>query len=118
MIEIRRVYNEKKPGEGYKVFVDRLWPRGVSKDKAGWDAWMKEISPSEELRKWFNHDPAKWEEFKRLYKNELAQKLNEIVELKKLETQYKTITLLYAAKDDNHNNAVVLKEFLTDNVSH
>ena len=112
MIIIRRVYEPEKPGEHYKVLVDRLWPRGISKDKAGWNEWMKEVSPSEGLRKWFNHDPAKWEKFKELYQKELVQKQEELKKLNKLELKNGTLTLLYAAQDEEHNNACVVKEFL------
>ena len=74
MVSIRRVYDPEKPGERYKVLIDRLWPRGISKEKATWDEWMKEISPSEELRKWFHHEPDKWKQFRQRYKKELTQK--------------------------------------------
>ena len=81
MIIIRRIYDPEKPGEHYKVLIDRLWPRGISKEKAGWDEWMKEISPSTELRKWFHHDPSRWGEFKKLYEKELSQNQNELGKL-------------------------------------
>ena len=112
MIIIRRVYDQTEIGEQYKVFIDRLWPRGISKEKAGWDEWMKEISPSNELRKWFNHDPDNWELFSQLYRKELTQKPHELIKLKQLERKFGTLTLLYAAKDEKQNNACVLKEFL------
>lgn len=112
MITIRRVYDRAEIGEHYKVFIDRLWPRGISKEKAGWDEWMKEISPSDELRKWFSHDPDKWEQFRQLYRKELTQKPHELIKLKQLERKFGTLTLLYAAKDEKFNNAIVLKEFL------
>lgn len=112
MITIRRVYDPAETGEHYKVFIDRLWPRGISKEKAGWDEWMKEISPSDELRKWFSHDPDKWEQFRQLYRKELTQKPHELIKLKQLERKFGTLTLLYAAKDEKFNNAIVLKEFL------
>lgn len=112
MIKIRRIYVPESTGEHYKVFIDRLWPRGISKEQAGWDEWMKEIAPSDELRKWFNHDINKWEEFKLLYTKELSQKQDELRKLKQLELEHGTLTLLYAAKDEIHNNARVLKEYL------
>jgi uncharacterized protein YeaO (DUF488 family) len=113
MIKIRRVYDLEGTGEHYKVLIDRLWPRGISKEKAAWNAWMKDLAPSDELRKWFNHDPDKWEQFRELYKKELIHKPDDLDKLKQLEIKFGTITLLYAAKDESHNNAVVLKEFLS-----
>jgi uncharacterized protein YeaO (DUF488 family) len=112
MINTRRIYNNDNPAEQYLVYIDRLWPRGISKAGVKWDEWMKEISPSNELRKWFNHDPAKWGKFKKLYQKELTQKQDEIKKLKQLESIYGTLTLLYSAKDEIHNNAVVLRDFL------
>lgn len=114
MITIRRLYDPKGPGEKYKVLVDRLWPRGISKEKAEWDEWTKEISPGNELRKWYNHDPVKWKEFRRRYKEELAGKGAELKRLKELEAKYGTLTLLYSAKEKEYNNAVALREFLMD----
>ncbi len=114
MIKIRRIYDSEETGEHYKVFIDRLWPRGISKEKAGWDEWIKDISPSNELRKWYNHDPEKWMEFKRLYKNELIEKQNELKKLKQLEIKHGTLTLLYSSRVEKYNNAVALKEFLME----
>lgn len=110
-IKIKRVYEEPLDSDGERVLIDRLWPRGLTKEKAKIDLWIKEIAPSTELRKWFRHEPAKWEEFKRRYLKELID--NEVVvsRLKDL-TKGKIITLVYGAKDEAHNNAVVLKEFL------
>jgi uncharacterized protein YeaO (DUF488 family) len=112
MIKIRRIYDPEETGEYYKVFIDRLWPRGISKEKAGWNEWMKEISPSSELRKWYNHDPIKWEKFKQMYNNELACKQGELERLKQLEIKHGTLTLLYSSKEEEYNNAVALREFL------
>lgn len=112
MIKLRRVYDPEKPGEKYRVLVDRLWPRGVSKDRADWDEWIKEVSPSNELRKWYNHDPAKWEKFKGSFRQELAGKKEELERLKQLEIKHGTITLLYASKEEKLNNAAALREFL------
>jgi len=112
MIRIRRVYEPEEPGERYKVLIDRLWPRGISKEKAGWNEWLKEISPSNELRKWYNHDPLKWEEFKRLYEIELEHKKEELEKLKQLEKTYGTLTMLTSTKETEHNHGVALKEFL------
>lgn len=110
MITIERVYNPVKPGKQYRVLVDRLWPRGISKERTLWNEWMKDISPSDELRKWFNHDPNKWEQFKQRYKEELTNKQKELKMLKDLEKEHGVLTLVYAAKDETHNNASILKE--------
>ena len=110
-IEIKRVYENKSNDDGYRVFVDRLWPRGVSKEDAHFDEWIKELAPSRELRKWFDHKPERFEEFSKRYKKELIEqkelldKLNQIAKKKK-------ITLLFAAKDTEINNAVVIREVL------
>jgi NADH-quinone oxidoreductase subunit A len=101
MIKIRRIYEPEGPDEHYKVLIDRLWPRGISKEKAGWDEWLKEISPSNELRKWYNHDPAKWNEFKRLYEQ------SSLLRLKELEITHGTDVL--TSTKDEHNHAVALK---------
>lgn len=108
MIKIKRVYDPVDPGDGVRVLVDRLWPRGVSKDKV--DLWLRDVAPSDELRRWFNHDPNKWEEFKRRYFQELDgnPKVEELLELIR---RGRDVTLLYAAKS-LYNNAVALKEYL------
>lgn len=113
MILIKRIYEPKDKNDGYRVLVDRLWPRGLSKEKASIDLWMKDIAPSNELRKWFAHDPAKWNEFKSKYKKELADKKDLLAELNTLESQHKKLTLLYSAHDQEHNQAVVLAETLS-----
>lgn len=112
MIEPRRVYDKDLPKEVYKILVDRLWPRGISKEKGIVDVWYKEISPSTELRKWYGHDAAKWELFKKKYKEELLHKKDILKEILGLEKKHKKIVLLYSSKEENLNNAVVLKEFL------
>ncbi len=112
MIKIKRTYEEPSKDDGYRILVDRLWPRGISKDVAKVDLWLKEISPSNELRKWFLHDPKRWERFKSKYRDELKEKTELILELKKIEKEKKTITLLYSAKDEQHNNAIALSEIL------
>lgn len=112
MVFTRRIYDPEKPGEQYKVFVDRLWPRGIAKDKAGWDEWMKELAPSDELRKWYGHEPGKWEEFKLRYKIELESQQDGLRKLKQLESDYGTLTLLYSSRETEYNNANALKEFL------
>lgn len=111
-IAIKRVYEQPLPGDGYRVLVDRLWPRGVSKDAAKLDVWLKEVGPSNELRKWFNHDPAKYAEFKTRYEKELADN-PAYAELKKIMLEHETVTLLYSARDETHNQAVVLKACLS-----
>ncbi len=95
------------------MLVDRLWPRGVKKEDAGFDLWLKDIAPSDGLRKWFSHDPSKWQEFKKRYREELKDKQDKIEDLKKMARQG-TVTLLYAAKDTDRNNAVILKEMLEE----
>ena len=110
MIKSKRIYDAEDE-EGYRVLVDRLWPRGVSKEKANLDEWMKEVAPSDELRKWFNHEPSKWKSFKKKYMDELDDKQDLVQEL--LDNAKKgDLLLLYAAKDEEHNNAVVLQELL------
>ena len=94
-----------------RVLVDRLWPRGISKQQAVLDEWMKEIAPSAELRKWFGHEPAKWAEFQRRYKAELRQHHAELERLREIATKG-TLTLVYGARDEQHNDAVVLREVL------
>ncbi|MDT9756886.1 DUF488 family protein [Heyndrickxia coagulans] len=114
MYRIKRIYEE--PGEdGRRVLVDRLWPRGISKEKAALDAWMKTVAPTSSLRKKFNHNPALFAEFAALYKEEL-DRLEDRTELDRLIEWGKagTVTLLYAAKDEKHNQAVVLKEYLEE----
>lgn len=112
MIKIKRIYEGSEKGDGKRILVDRLWPRGVSKEKADLDLWMKDIAPTTELRKWFGHDPKKWPEFKKRYKQELRKNKASVEEIKKI-SKGKTVTLLYGAKDEEHNEAVVLKDFLS-----
>lgn len=109
MIQIKRIYEEHKKTDGIRVLVDRLWPRGVSREKAHIDEWPKEIAPSPQLRKWFGHDPEKWDAFRTRYLKELKKQKDALKELKKKSSR-KRMTLLYAAYDIKHNNAVVLKQ--------
>ncbi len=111
-IQIKRIYEEQEKSDGFRILVDRLWPRGVSKEEARLDLWLREIAPSTELRKWFGHDPKKWEEFKKRYKKELKDKNELLSQLKELEKNYKEITLLYGAKDTEHNEAMVLLDLI------
>lgn len=112
MIKVKRIYDPASEDDGYRVLIDRLWPRGVSKENANIDLWMKEIAPSTELRKWFHHDPDKWEEFKQRYKDELSNKKDLIDQILKLEEEYKNATFIYSAKDREKNQAMVLIEVL------
>jgi len=111
MIRIKRIYDPPVPEDGRRVLVDRLWPRGLAKDEARIDEWLKEIAPSGDLRKWFGHDPARWEEFQDRYRDEL-ERSGELLERLRAEAKKETVTLLFAAKDVEHNNAVVLKKLL------
>jgi uncharacterized protein YeaO (DUF488 family) len=110
-IRIKRVYEEPEQTDGRRILVDRLWPRGLSKEKAKVDVWAQEISPSTELRRWYNHDPDKWTEFKSRYDVELKaipDQVDEIVE----EVRNGVVTFLYSSKEEKLNNAVVLKEYI------
>lgn len=109
VINIKRVYDPVSPQDGRRILVDRLWPRGIEKEKAGIDEWLKDIAPSNELRKWFSHDPSKWQEFRDRYRKELKGK-SELLERLRAETKKGCVTLLYSARDAEHNNARVLKE--------
>ncbi|HJV35985.1 DUF488 domain-containing protein [Geomonas sp.] len=111
MIKIKRVYEEPALQDGVRLLVDRLWPRGLSKERARVERWLKEIAPSDELRHWFGHDPEKWQEFRLRYREELTAQRELIDELRKL-AAHETVTLVFAAHDEEHNNAVVLKELL------
>ena len=112
MIKIKRVYESASPDDGRRIYIDRLWPRGMKKEEVKIDEWLKDISPSDSLRKWFGHDPSKYAEFKRRYTKEL-EKRSEILERIKKEAKKETVTLLFSAKDVEHNNATVLKELLS-----
>ncbi len=114
MIKVKRTYEKPSEEDGYRILVDRLWPRNVKKEKANINLWLKEIAPSNELRKWFSHKTERWEEFRVRYKEELKGKVELIEMIKKLKKEHETITLLFSAKDINHNNAVVLLEALKD----
>jgi uncharacterized protein YeaO (DUF488 family) len=111
MIALKRVYDSPSRGDGFRVLVDRLWPRGVKKEDAGLDLWLKEVAPSAELRKWYGHDAAKWDEFRKRYFEELKSHDKDIRGLL-AEAEGGKLTLLYAAKDEERNNAVALKEYL------
>jgi uncharacterized protein YeaO (DUF488 family) len=110
-IAIRRVYDEPRPGEGKRILVDRLWPRGLRKEEARIDYWARDISPSSELRKWYEHDPAKWEEFKERYFAELDRAAEGVARLRK-ELAEGPVTFVYSSKEPAINNAVALKLYL------
>jgi uncharacterized protein YeaO (DUF488 family) len=110
-VRIKRIYDPPARSDGKRILVDRLWPRGIKRDDADLDAWLKDFAPSDTLRRWYHHDPQKWSEFKRRYIAEL-QKNPAAGELKKAMAASKPVTLLFAAKDDVHNNAAVLRDFL------
>ena len=112
MLRVKRVYDKPEKEDGGRVLVDRLWPRGMKKEAAKIDLWMKEVAPSDALRKSFCHDVKKWPEFQKRYHAELKQKKELLVQLKKIEKEHGTLTLLYGAKDTEHNQAVVLAEVL------
>lgn len=111
MVYLKRVYEKPSRKDGVRVLIDRLWPRGLSKERAAVDAWFKELAPSTELRKWFGHDPAKWKEFQVRYRKELREKKDDIQQLKEKCAQH-TVTLVYGARDEEHNDAVVLQKIL------
>lgn len=109
-IRIARIYDDHGTG-GYRVLVDRVWPRGISKAQAALDEWLKAVAPSTELRRWFGHDPQKYEEFRSRYREELASN-PAMEELRHIVTEHQDVVLLYGAKDTEHNQAVVLAELL------
>ncbi|HEX5169578.1 MAG TPA: DUF488 domain-containing protein [Cyclobacteriaceae bacterium] len=110
-IKVKRVYEKPNREDGVRILVDRLWPRGLTKEKAAVDLWLKNIAPSTALRKWFDHDPNKWKEFMKRYRLELKKNKEQILVLKE-QAKRGTVTLLYGAKDEEHNEALVLKEFI------
>jgi uncharacterized protein YeaO (DUF488 family) len=112
MIKMKRVYDQQAKEDGFRILVDRLWPRGVSKEKVKVDLWLREIAPSNDLRKWFYHDPKKWEDFKIRYERELKGKQELLHKIKEAEKEKGIVTILYSARDEEHNNAVVLNAIL------
>ncbi len=111
MLKLKRVYEELSKEDGFRVLIERLWPRGFTKERAAVDLWLRDVAPSTELRKWFGHDPAKWEEFRRRYWAELKQH-KDATDLLKQKSKEGTVTIVYSARDEEHNAAVVLKAFL------
>jgi uncharacterized protein YeaO (DUF488 family) len=110
-IRLKRAYEPAKRADGTRVLVDRLWPRGLSKEKARIDHWFKEIAPSTALRKWFGHDPARWERFRERYRRELDENAGAVDQLRAL-ARRGTVTLVFGAKDELHNQAVALRDYL------
>lgn len=110
-VRLKRTYEPAEPSDGLRVLVDRLWPRGLRKDEAQVDLWLKEIAPSAELRRWFGHDPARWEPFQRKYREELRDRA-ELLRTLQDALHRGPVTLLFAARDREHNDAVVLKDVL------
>ncbi|HTT94879.1 MAG TPA: DUF488 family protein [Solirubrobacterales bacterium] len=110
-VRLKRAYEPAEPGDGYRVLIDRLWPRGVSRDAARLDEWDRDLAPSTELRRWFGHDPARFEEFRRRYLGELRDRRPALAALRR-RAREGTLTLVFGAKDTEHNDAVVLAEAL------
>jgi len=112
MIKIKRVYDSPDKDDGFRILVDRLWPRGLTKEKAKVDLWLKEVAPSNELRQWFAHDPKKWQEFQSKYQAELKNNKELLAKIKQTEKEKGTVTLLYSTKETEHNNAIALRAIL------
>jgi len=112
MIYLKRAYEEASPEDGHRVLVDRLWPRGIKKTELALDGWLKEIAPSDKLRRWFAHDTSKWDEFRRRYFIELDSRPQVWREIGDVVRNRRRVTLVYSAHDTEHNNAVALKEYL------
>lgn len=110
-IRVKRVYDEHEVSDGYRILIDRVWPRGMSKERIKADLWLREIAPSNDLRKWFDHEADRWEEFKRRYFSELDKKA-ELIHLLIEKASKSTLTLLYSASSKEHNQAVALREYL------
>ena len=116
-IQLKRAYDPVSESDGYRVLVDRLWPRGLSKERAHIDVWLKEISPSTELRKWYNHDPEKWDEFKKRYYRELDSHPEAVEQLRKIVSE-RPVTFVYGTRNETINHAVALKEYLAQRGVH
>jgi len=111
MIRLKRIYEPPSPTDGFRVLIDRLWPRGISKEEAALDLWARDLAPSDALRKWFHHEVANWEEFEKRYRAELAQQADAVAAFRE-QCAGRTTTLLFGAKDETHNQAIVLKDVL------
>ena len=112
MIRTKRIYDPATRKDGCRVLVDRIWPRGVSRQRAQISDWLQAVAPSTDLRRWFGHDPEKWTEFVRRYRRELRQQPSELSRLRALVRTQRVVTLVYAARDEHHNNAVALRQLL------
>lgn len=113
MVRLKRIYEPyNKETDGFRILVDRLWPRGISKERAELDLWLKDIGPSTKLRQWFNHEVDKWPAFKKKYRTELKAKNGYLDEIKTAAKKHKIVTLLYGAKDETHNEAIIIAEVL------
>ncbi len=112
-VRAKRAYDPAEDGDGYRILIDHVWPRGVSRQRACLDDWARELAPSDELRKWFDHDPARFAEFRSRYRDELADQSQRLEELRS-RGRNGAVTIVYAARDREHNNAVVLTELLRD----
>ena len=110
-VNIKRIYEAPSPEDGYRVLVDRVWPRGVSKQKAALDGWLKQVAPSTKLRQWFNHEESKWREFEERYRAELDAN-SEVNELRQILADHAVVTLVYSARNEQENQAVALRDYL------
>jgi uncharacterized protein YeaO (DUF488 family) len=112
VIKLKRVYDPPSDADGFRILVDRLWPRGIRKDQARLDLWLKDAAPSNELRKWYAHDPEKWPEFKKRYFAELGEKKYLLKDIEQAAGKGGNITLIYQSREERYNNAVALKEYI------
>jgi uncharacterized protein YeaO (DUF488 family) len=112
VLKLKRIYEPPQRSDGYRILVDRVWPRGVSKERAAIALWLKEIGPSTALRNWFGHEPARWPEFQKRYGRELRDQPELTEQIKQLEKEHGLVTLLFSARDEEHNQAVVLRDYL------
>jgi uncharacterized protein YeaO (DUF488 family) len=112
-VRIKRIYDEVDPADGYRVLIDHVWPRGISRERAGLDEWARELAPGDELRRWFAHDPARFDEFRSRYRRELFEQRDRLLGLAR-RARSGPVTVVYAARDRQHNNAVVLADLLRD----
>ena len=112
-VRIKRIYDEADRSDGYRVLIDHVWPRGVSRERARLDEWARELAPSDELRRWFGHDPARFDEFRARYRGELVDRRDHLLELAR-RARSRPVTVVYAARDQKHNNAVVVAELVRD----
>jgi len=111
-LKLKRVYLKPMRADGCRVLVDRLWPRGLTKKRAAVDHWLRDIAPSDRLRRWYGHVPSRWPEFKRRYRAELKKRKEAVQELRRLRREHATVTLLFSSKEEARNNAAALKSFL------